>query len=86
MFRSVRHAVFWGIVHVNWSGIKSIGIDEIQWQRGHRYLTLVDQIDEENKRLLWIGQERTKETVEKFFHLLGFRTKNAAEIALYHNL
>lgn len=71
VFRSVRHAVFWGIVHVSWSGIKSIGIDEIQWQRGHRYLTLVYQIDDGNKRLLWIGQERTKETIEQFFHLLG---------------
>ena len=75
VFRSVRHAVFWGIAHVSWSGIKSLGVDEIQWQRGHRYLTLVYQIDEENKRLLWIGKERTKETLEKFFHLLGDKAR-----------
>ena len=76
VFRSVRHAVFWGIVHVNWNGIKSIGIDEIQWQRGHRYLTLVYQIDEGQKRLLWIGKERTKETLEKFFRLLGDKAQD----------
>jgi transposase len=76
VFRSVRHAVFWGIVHVNWSGIKSIGIDEIQWLRGHRYLTLVYQIDEGQKRLLWIGKERTKETLEKFFRLLGDKAQD----------
>jgi transposase len=76
VFRSVRHAVFWGIAHVNWSGIKSIGIDEIQWQRGHRYLTLVYQIDEDNKRLLWIGKERTKATLEKFFRLLGDKSQD----------
>jgi transposase len=76
VFRSVRHAVFWGIVHVNWNGIKSIGIDEIQWQRGHRYLTLVYQIDEGNKRLLWIGKERTKDTLEKFFRLLGDKAQH----------
>lgn len=75
VFRSVRHAVFWGIAHVEWSGIKSIGIDEIQWQRGHRYLTLVYQIDEGEKRLLWIGKERKKETLEKFFHLLGDKSQ-----------
>jgi len=74
VFRSARFAVFWGIAHVEWSGIKSIGIDEIQWQRGHRYLTLVYQIDEGHKRLLWVGGERKKETLEQFFHLLGDRS------------
>lgn len=71
VFRAVRHAVFWGIAHLDWSGVEAIGIDEIQWQRGHRYLTLVYQIDEGHKRLLWIGGERTAETLEKFFRLLG---------------
>lgn len=71
VFRSVQHAVFWGIAHVDWSDVESIGIDEIQWQRGHRYLTLVYQIDAGRKRLLWIGRDRTKETLEGFFRLLG---------------
>ena len=26
--------------------IEAIGVDEIQWQRGHHYLTLVYQIEE----------------------------------------
>src|SRR5690606_22528396 len=68
---AVQHAVFWGIAHRDWSGIESIGIDEVQWQRGHRYLTLVYQIDAGRKRLLWVGQERTVATLEKFFDLLG---------------
>ena len=34
-------AVAWGRAHVDLTGIAAIGIDEIQWQRGHRYLTLV---------------------------------------------
>lgn len=71
VFRSVRHAVFWGIAHVDFSDVESIGIDEIQWQRGHRYLTLVYQIDSGRKRLLWIGRDRTKETLAGFFHILG---------------
>ena len=73
VFRSVQYAVFWGIAHVDWDGITSIGIDEIQWQRGHRYLTLVYQIDAHRKRLLWIGRERTADALESFFRILGPR-------------
>jgi transposase len=73
VFRSVQHAVFWGIAHVDWDGITAIGIDEIQWQRGHRYLTLVYQIDAGRKRLLWIGRERTTKTLEGFFRIFGER-------------
>src|SRR3989442_2064699 len=53
------------------AGIVAIGIDEIQWRLGHHYLTLVYQIDEGSKRLLWIGLERTKESLEGFFDYLG---------------
>jgi len=40
VYRSVRHAVAWGLVHRDESGVEAIGIDEIQCQRGQRYLTL----------------------------------------------
>ena len=40
VFRSVRYAVMWGIVHRDESGVEAIGVDEVQWQRGHKYLTL----------------------------------------------
>ena len=35
-------------------------MDEIQWQRGHHYLTLVYQIEDGMKRLLWVAEERTE--------------------------
>jgi len=41
VFRSVKHAVSWGLAHRSLEGIEAIGVDEIQWQRGHKYLTLV---------------------------------------------
>ncbi len=69
--RSVETAVEWGLKHRDLSGILAIGIDEIQWRLGHHYLTLVYQIDEGSKRLLWIGIERTKESLEGFFTMLG---------------
>jgi len=71
VFRSVEMAVEWGRAHMNLRGIRSLGIDEIQWQKGHRYLTLVYQIDEGSRRLLWIGQERTVATLTEFFRWFG---------------
>jgi transposase len=70
VFRAVKHAVSWGLVHRDEGGITALGIDEIQWSRGHNYLTLVYQIDEGCKRLLWIGSERKEETLRGFFRLL----------------
>jgi transposase len=51
--------------------VESIGVDEILWQRGHRYLTVVYQIDAQCRRLLWVGLDRKKETLEAFFDSFG---------------
>ena len=71
VFRSVTHAVSWGLEHRDLKGIESIGVDEVQWQKGHKYLTLVYQIDHGSKRLLWIGKDRTTKTFLRFFRMLG---------------
>jgi transposase len=71
VFRSVKHAVSWGLAHRDMEGIEAIGVDEIQWQRGHKYLTLVYQIDEDCRRLLWAGKDRTAKTLLRFFRMLG---------------
>jgi transposase len=68
---SVRHAVGWGLVHRDLAGVEAIGVDEIQWQRGHHYLTLVYQIDVGCRRLLWIGRERTEASLRGGLDLLG---------------
>ena len=46
VFCSVEMAVIWGRERQDLSGNRSIGIDEIQWQKGHKYLTVVYQIDQ----------------------------------------
>jgi transposase len=71
VFRSVKHAVSWGLEHRDLDGVESIGVDEIQWQRGHKYLTLVYQIDKGCRRLLWVGKDRTEETFLRFFRKFG---------------
>ena len=71
VFRSVEMAVRWGREHMSLEGIEAIGIDELQWSKGHKYLTLVYQIDEGRKRLLWIGRERKLKTLLGFFRWFG---------------
>lgn len=71
VFRSVGHAVSWGLANRDLEGIEAIGVDEVAWQKGHKYLTLVYQIDSGRKRLLWIGKDRTAKTFLQFFRMLG---------------
>ena len=71
VFESVKHAVFWGVLHRDLERIEAIGVDEIQWQRGHCYLTLVYQIEDGMKRLLWVAQERTEDSLRRFFQTLS---------------
>ena len=70
VYRAVRMAVEWGLAHRDLSGIEAIGIDELARRRGHRYLTLVYQIDR-HCRLLWIGRERKAGTLHGFFDWFG---------------
>lgn len=59
-------------------GLRRIGVDEISYRRGHRYLTVV--VDHDTGRLVWIGKGRNKATLAQFFQLLGPR--RCAQIAL----
>ena len=69
--QSVQYVVSYGLQNRILEGIKSIGIDEIQYRLGHKYLTLVYQIDECSKRLLWIGEDRKAKTLLGFFKMFG---------------
>ena len=75
--RAVEHAVRWGREHVSLEGVRCIGVDEILHRRGSkahggpRYLTVVYQIDQQVRRLLWIGKDRREETLHAFFNWLG---------------
>lgn len=71
VFHAVKHAVFWGLAHDVWQNVRILGVDEIAWRKGHSYLTMVYQLDEDRKRLLWVGEGHEKRTLEKFFGLLG---------------
>lgn len=68
---AVEYVVQWGLEHRQLGPIRAIGVDEIAYGRGHTYLTLVYQIEAGCVRLLWVGKERTEESFEKFFTLIG---------------
>ncbi len=81
--QSVEYVVQWGIEHRQLGPIAAIGVDEIQYAKGHKYLTLVYQIDQHCTRLLWIGRERTVASFEQFFIKQG-QTDHAKILRLPH--
>jgi len=48
---------------------RRLGIDEIAYEKGHKYLTVVRDLD--LNRVIWIGLKRKKETLDSFFIALG---------------
>ena len=52
---AVQYVVDWGLAHRTLGPISAIGVDEVQYAKGHKYLTLVYQIDSGFTRLLWVG-------------------------------
>lgn len=71
VFHAVEYVVHWGLQQRSLASIRAIGVDEIQYGRGHQYLTLVYQIEAGCQRLLWVGKERTTESFQQFFTLIG---------------
>src|SRR5437763_3810525 len=71
VFDAVEHVVTFGLEHRKLGQIDAIGVDEIQYAKGHKYLTLVYQIDLGVIRLLWVGKERTIESFQGFFTTIG---------------
>src|SRR4030095_10010550 len=50
-------------------GLRRIGIDEISYKKGHRYLMVV--VDHDSRRLVWAAPGRDQATLRGFFDLLG---------------
>jgi len=68
---AVEYVVQWGLAHRELGPVSAIGVDEIQYARGHKYLTLVYQTEPGCTRLLWIGKDRTVESFGQFFTQIG---------------
>jgi transposase len=51
------------------NGLRRLGIDEISWRKGQRYLTVV--VDHDTGRLVWAAPGANAEVLDGFFALLG---------------
>ena len=51
------------------AGLRRIGIDEISYKRGHKYLTVV--VDQDTGRLVWAAPGHDTRTLGRFFDALG---------------
>lgn len=75
----IRQVVQWGLQCRQKKPLRIIGIDEVSRKKGHRYLTLV--YDLPRGQLVWVGKDRTKETLGGFFDELGKRRSRNLEAA-----
>ena len=76
VFDSVKNIVDYGLQRQSLKDIEAIGVDEVQYQKGHKYMTLVYQIEKGKRRLLYIAKDRTTESLSSFFDLLGETGRN----------
>ncbi|MGH3505376.1 MAG: ISL3 family transposase [Nocardioidaceae bacterium] len=61
-------------------GLRRIGIDELSYRKGHRYIMVV--VDHDTGRLVWAADGRCQDTVHAFFDVLGpERTAQLAEVS-----
>lgn len=51
-------------------GLYRIGVDEVSWRKGHRYLTVVADHDQ-GGTVVWAGEGRDHKTLERFYDALG---------------
>jgi transposase len=73
----IRRVVEWGLAKRRRKRLRVIGLDEVSRKKGHRYLTLV--YDLERGELVWAGKDRSKETASRFFDTLGRRRSRSLE-------
>jgi transposase len=75
----IHQVVQWGLGRRRKKPLRVIGIDEVSRKKGHRYLTLV--YDLQRGQLVWVGKGRTKETLGGFFDELGTRRSRTLQAA-----
>jgi len=71
VYRAVKAVVEYGLAHRTVAGVQAIGVDEIQYGKGQKYLTVVYQLDEGCRRLLYVAQNRTVKSLLGCFRWFG---------------
>jgi transposase len=71
VYASVQWVVEYGLQHRVLENICVIGVDEICVRVGRVFWSLIYQVDAEMTRLLWVGHDRTEETLVRGLNSLG---------------
>jgi transposase len=61
----------------DYTGLRLLAVDEVAVRKGHSYMTVV--LDYETGRVLWLGRERTAQTLQAFFGGMSAEQKQAVE-------
>ncbi len=68
LWRVVQHYVEAAAARESWAGVRRICVDETSARRGHRYVTCV--VDADTRRLLFLAEGRSSETLGLFVEAL----------------
>ncbi len=60
-----------------YDGLKRLAIDEIAVKKGHNYMTVV--LDYDTGRVIWMGQGRQTDTIDKFFEAMPAEVRDGIE-------
>lgn len=63
--------------NIDYGNLKRLSIDEISNKKGHNYLSIVMNLDE--GRVIWVGEGRKEEDINKFFDTLTDKQKKQIE-------
>ena len=72
VYGALKWVVRYGLRHRDREGITALGVDEVCVGKA-KFWSVVYQIDEGARRLLWIGKDRKAGTLHVFFNRLGAR-------------
>jgi transposase len=61
-------------------GLYRIGVDEVSYRKGHRYLTVVADHDRDGV-VVWVGEGKSGATLEQFFDTLGVERSQQLQAA-----
>jgi len=86
IFRAVQFVVEYGLANRNLDGVTEIGVDEIAVFKGHKYMTLVYQLNAGARRLLWCGPERRVKTLLRFFREFGKERSTKLKVCLQRHV
>jgi transposase len=70
VYRAVEQVVEYGLQQRDLTGITALGVDEVAWAKGQKYLTLTYQLDQGRRRLLHVSEGRSVKSLLRFFRML----------------